>query len=47
MAHTMGWSAPLEFVDETKLREVVDTPHGYAVIQRDLNNLEKGANRNS
>ena len=36
-----------KFVDGTKLGGVVDMPGGCAAIQKDLNNLEKGANRNS
>ena len=30
-----------KFADDTKLRGVVDEPHGYADIQRDVSNLEK------
>ncbi|GAB0176301.1 mitochondrial enolase superfamily member 1 [Grus japonensis] len=34
------------FADDTKVGGVADTPEGCATIQRDLNRLEKEANRN-
>ncbi|KAK4825859.1 LOW QUALITY PROTEIN: hypothetical protein QYF61_003133, partial [Mycteria americana] len=35
-----------QFADDTKLGGVADTPDGHAVIWRDLNRLEKWADRN-
>lgn len=32
--------------DDTKLKEAADTPEGHAAIQRELNRLEKWADRN-
>lgn len=34
------------FVEDTKLRGVVDTSDGFVAIQRDLVSLEKWSNRN-
>jgi len=35
-----------KFVDDTKLGGVSDTPEGFAAVQRNLNRLEKRAERN-
>ncbi|GAB0179219.1 mitochondrial enolase superfamily member 1 [Grus japonensis] len=43
MIGMMGQSA---FADETKLGGVTDMPEDHAAIQRDLNRLEKWADRN-
>ena len=37
---------PSKFVDDTELGRVADRPEGHASIQRDLDRLEKWANRN-
>ncbi|KAK4829973.1 hypothetical protein QYF61_008104 [Mycteria americana] len=42
-----GAECPLRKVtDNTKLGGVADTPEGHAAIQRDLNRVEKWADRN-
>lgn len=42
----MGQSAPPKFADYTKLGGVVNMPDGCIAIHRDLNRLEKWANKN-
>jgi len=47
MIWMVGYSTTfIKFADHTKLRGATDRPKGHAAIQRDLNRMEKWADRN-